>query len=99
MRREMHQIEPEELMAYLDGELAPQRASQAADHLSHCRACQTVAADMQSVSRRLLEWQIDEPGPRVDRTVSSAPLPARTQTAWRRSVPWIAGLAAAGIVF
>lgn len=98
MRREMHPIEPEELMAYLDGELALQRASVAAGHLLHCRECQTVAAEMQSVSRRLLEWQIDEPGPRVDRGVSSARLPERTRPAWRRGVPWIAGLAAACLV-
>jgi hypothetical protein len=98
MRREMHPIEPEELMAYLDGELAPQRASEAAQHVSQCRECQTVAAEMQSVSRRLLEWQIDEPGPRVDRAVNSARPPERTRPAWRRGVPWIVGLAAACLV-
>ena len=65
MRHEMHPIEPEELMAYLDGELPPQRASIASDHLSHCLDCQLAAAEMQDVSRRLLDWQIEEPAPRV----------------------------------
>ena len=94
----MHPIEPEELMAYLDGELAPQRASEAAHHLSHCPECQSAAAEMQSVSRKLLEWQVEEPGPRVERAVNSARRPERAGSAWRRGVPWIVGLAAAGVV-
>jgi hypothetical protein len=94
----MHPIEPEELMAYLDGELMPQRASEAAHHLSHCRECQSAAAEMQSVSRRLFDWQIEEPGPRVEHAINSARLPERPRPAWRRGVLWIAGLAAACIV-
>jgi anti-sigma factor RsiW len=62
----MHPIEPEELMAYLDGELLPQRASVAGHHLSHCLDCQLAAAELQDVSRRLLEWQIEELVPRVE---------------------------------
>ena len=91
----MHPIEPEELMAYLDGELPPQRASIAGDHLSHCLDCQLAAAEMQDVSRRLLEWQIEEPAPRVEQAVTSARPPEKLRPAWRRGVPWIAGLAAA----
>jgi len=91
----MHPIEPEELMAYLDGELPPQRASIAGDHLSHCRDCQLAAAEMQDVSRRLLEWQIEEPAPRVEQAIDSARPPQKLRPAWRRGVPWIAGLAAA----
>ena len=91
----MHPIEPEELMAYLDGELPPQRASIAGDHLSHCLDCQLAAAEMQDVSRRLLEWQIEEPAPRVEQAVNSARRRKKLRPAWRRGVPWIAALAAA----
>jgi hypothetical protein len=91
----MHPIEPEELMAYLDGELPPQRASIAGDHLSHCLDCQLAAAEMQDVSRRLLEWQVEEPAPRVEQAIDSAYLPEKPRPTWRRGVPWIAGLAAA----
>jgi hypothetical protein len=93
----MHPIEPEELMAYLDGELPPERASEAAHHLSDCRECQSAAAEMQSVSRRLLEWQIEEAGPRVERAMDSERPTARSRPIWRRGAPWIAGLAAACI--
>lgn len=61
MERTAHPISQEELMAYLDGELAPVQAAAAAAHLEHCRECQSVAADLQSVSRHLLEWQIEQP--------------------------------------
>jgi len=54
-----HPIEQEELMAYLDGELPVNRAAAAAVHLESCRDCQSLAADLQGVQRRLLEWQVD----------------------------------------
>jgi Domain of unknown function (DUF4349) len=98
MRREMHPIKPEELMAYLDGELALGQVSEAAGHLLRCGECRTAAADLQSVSRRLLEWQVEEPGPRVEIAVNSTRVPERTRPAWRRGVPWIIGLTAACIV-
>ena len=59
MPRINHPIEQEELMAYLDGELPIDRASAAAGHLERCRECQGLAADLQSVSRRLMEWQVE----------------------------------------
>jgi len=54
-----HLIEPEELMAYLDGELSHDRAATAAAHLEHCRECQAIAADVQSVSRQMMAWQVE----------------------------------------
>ena len=72
MRREMHPIEPEELMAYLDGELLPERAAEAAQHIPDCQECQLAVAEMQRVSRRLVEWQVDEPGARVEQAINSA---------------------------
>jgi len=56
---ERHPIEPEELMAYLDGELPLERAAEAAAHLERCRDCQAVAGDLQGVSRRLMVWQVE----------------------------------------
>lgn len=95
----MHPIEPEELMAYLDGELAPERASEAAQHLLDCRECQAVAADVQSVSRKLVAWQVEEHGPELVRVVGLERLPERERPVWRRRWPWVVGLAAAaGVV-
>ena len=83
----MHPIESEELMAYLDGELMPPRASEAAQHLSHCRECQSAAAEMQCVSRRLLEWQIEESGPRIEQAINSERPLKRSRPIWRRGGP------------
>jgi hypothetical protein len=55
----IHPIEQEELMAYLDGELPVDRAALAAGHIEHCRECQSLAADLQGISRRLMEWQVE----------------------------------------
>src|SRR2546426_1080121 len=59
MARKEHVIEPEELMAYLDGELSPDRAAAASQHLELCRECQAIAADLQSVSRQMMAWQVE----------------------------------------
>ncbi len=56
-----HPISPEELMAYLDGELTERQAAQASEHLRQCRDCQALAADLQAVSRNLAAWEIELP--------------------------------------
>jgi Domain of unknown function (DUF4349)/Putative zinc-finger len=57
-----HAFEAEEVMAYLDGELEPQRAAALAGHLEHCTECQSVAKELRMVSGRMLNFQI-EPAP------------------------------------
>jgi len=59
MLKHTHPIEQEELMAYLDGELPAIPAATAAAHLENCRECQELAADLQSVTRRMIAWQVD----------------------------------------
>ena len=53
MSTNRHPIEQEELMAYLDGELPPDRATEALSHLELCPECQTLAADFRGVSQEL----------------------------------------------
>jgi hypothetical protein len=56
-----HPFEQDELMAYLDGELPADRATEVLSHLELCSQCQAVAADFQSVSRELLAWEVESP--------------------------------------
>jgi Domain of unknown function (DUF4349)/Putative zinc-finger len=56
-----HAIEPEEMMAYLDGELPDARASEAITHLERCAECQKLAADLRRVSQEMAAWQVDPP--------------------------------------
>jgi hypothetical protein len=59
MNQRNHTIEPEELMAYLDGELSPERAAATASHLSQCTECQARAAEFAEISKGLLEWEAE----------------------------------------
>jgi hypothetical protein len=61
MSTNKHPIEPEELMAYLDGELPTDRATVALSHHELCPECQTLAADFRSVSQELMAWEIQSP--------------------------------------
>ncbi len=60
MSTDNHPIEQEELMAYLDGELAANRAVAAAAHLEHCAECQELAADLEKVSQQMMAWEVEE---------------------------------------
>ncbi|HLK52590.1 MAG TPA: DUF4349 domain-containing protein [Candidatus Angelobacter sp.] len=62
MSRNNHPIENEELMAYLDGELATDRAVEAAAHLEHCQECQELAADLRQLSQEMMAWEVEELG-------------------------------------
>lgn len=56
-----HAIEPEEMMAYLDGELSASRAAEAMTHLERCAECQKLAADLRRVSQEMAAWQVKPP--------------------------------------
>src|ERR1700686_2193071 len=62
MSKSNHPIEQEELMAYLDGELATDRAVAAAAHLEHCQDCQELATDLRKLSQELMAWEVEESG-------------------------------------
>jgi hypothetical protein len=61
-----HPIEQDELMAYLDGELAARRAAEAASHLKQCPECQKLASDLQEVSEMMVAWQLDVEGTEME---------------------------------
>jgi len=92
-----HPIEQEELMAYLDGELPVDRAGSAAEHLEHCRECQSLAADLQGVSRRLMEWQVSVGQasglPVVAAALKGPKLHKHSRRIWR----WVWAAAATGV--
>jgi len=56
-----HAIEPEEMMAYLDGELPATRAAEAMTHLERCAECQKLAADLRRISQEMSAWQVEPP--------------------------------------
>src|SRR5258708_1015413 len=61
----IHEFQPEEVMAYLDGEITGGRALVVADHLQQCAECSAVADDFCALSQQLIAWKI-EPSPLVE---------------------------------
>lgn len=102
MKLSTHPVSQDELMAYLDGELPVNQAAAVAAHLEHCRECQALAADLESVGRRLLEWQIETPSDQMSEPVHQAldcmaqPPPETRRLSLKR--PWIWIAASAGIL-
>jgi hypothetical protein len=94
-----HAIEPEELMAYLDGELASGRAAEAMTHLDRCPECQRLAADLRRVSQELTAWQVEPPI--LVPPVVEMPKPAIRVAAlplWRDSPAWAWTAAGAAVI-
>src|ERR1700730_7484533 len=56
-----HAFEPEEVMAYLDGELEPRRAASLAVHLDHCADCQALASELRATAERLVGFEVEAP--------------------------------------
>ena len=113
MQSDIHPVEPEELMAYLDGELPVERAAETATHLEECRECQILAAELKSVSEGLTAWDIEVKEFPLSDAVEQAleepeqdPQKAASERRWhwlggRRLpwfTPWIGGALAGGVV-
>lgn len=60
MLKSGHPIEPEELMAYLDGELEVERSQVAAEHLERCAVCREASEDFRRVSRAMSGWEVED---------------------------------------
>jgi hypothetical protein len=72
MSTNRHPIEQEELMAYLDGELPTDQATEALSHLELCPECQTLAGDFRRVSQELMAWEVESPETGVPSELNAA---------------------------
>ncbi len=72
MTAETHPIEPELVMAYLDGELSPDEAARVAQHLDQCKDCAEVAAALRSVSAQATSWNVEAAPKRIANEVLAA---------------------------
>jgi hypothetical protein len=104
-----HAFDREEVMAYLDGQIADEpRTVAVRAHIDACEECRGLMASIQGVAARLREWGV-EPAPerlrppvtpwvepRAD--VESEPPRRHGLMAWLRWPRWAIGLAAAGLL-
>jgi hypothetical protein len=69
MTAETHRIDKELVMAYLDGELLPERATRIANHLDQCVECRELAADLRGTSSQMLAWSVEPASKRLNDAV------------------------------
>ena len=110
MSKISHPIEPEELMAYLDGELMADRAAATAAHLGECSECQGLVAELRGVSQNLKVWKVEPPESSTPPKIATALAARRLQSrgvspthrrSWlevlgrrRATVAWVGAVAA-----
>ena len=109
MNKIMHPIEPEELMAYVDGELTAARAASAAAHLGDCEECQLLVAGFRNVSQNLRAWKVESlesaMAPSIAIALAGHRLASRSVAPTRRrwseifrqrwsTIAWVGGVAA-----
>jgi hypothetical protein len=78
MNATTHAIAPEEIMAYLDGELPAVRVQFASEHVGSCPDCRAQVQELQSTSQKLLSWKVG---------ALPSPIETGVQAATRGSVP------------
>lgn len=72
MNRTTHPVEPEEVMAYFDGELAGARAADVAAHLEQCGECRARAGELRLVSQQVAGWEVEPPPQGLSERVTAA---------------------------
>lgn len=98
-----HEFNREEVMAYLDGELAPARALQVHAHVETCPECSALASDLRQVSTNLRDWTVESAPSRLVAPAGMPTPPVRRW--WPRALAlpiaprWIAiGVASAAVL-
>jgi len=71
-RTVQHAFDPQEIMAYLDGELEPQRAAALAGHLVDCAECQEIAKGFRSISERLMDFEVEPAASQIGVAIQEA---------------------------
>ncbi|SRR6266404_1984499 len=59
MNTATHPVAPEEVMAFLDGELPTAQAQSVFDHVKHCADCSNLASQFGDTKHRLASWKVE----------------------------------------
>ncbi len=62
MNTAKHEFLPEEVMAFLDGELSPERSAAISAHIKSCPQCSVVVQEVRGAAQNLASWKV-EPAP------------------------------------
>jgi hypothetical protein len=66
MNNVTHPIAPEEIMAFLDGELSTARTVSVSAHISQCAECKETVSSFRKTSNSLSEWKVPATPPRAE---------------------------------
>jgi hypothetical protein len=98
----IHEVDREDVMAFLDGELSGDRAAAIRAHLDRCPECRTLADDLRRVSARLSTWQVGHPSDALVMPIVGTAMPSRSPRSWfgaHLTVPrWAIAAAAALLI-
>ena len=84
-----HTVSPEEVMAFLDGELAPEEANAVSQHLEECPECAYVAEQFREMSRGIANWEIEALPAKAEDSILTAMAVAKARNpSWIRQ-PWV----------
>ena len=67
-----HAVVPEEVMAFLDGELAAERAAVIATHLQTCAECSALATHFRGLSGQVAAWRVEQAPANLGEVASAA---------------------------
>jgi type IV pilus assembly protein PilA len=67
-----HPFTPEEVMAFVDGELSADRAQSISAHLDQCAECSRLAAEQRGLSLQMTSWRVEVVPERVSGRVEAA---------------------------
>ena len=60
MNTTAHTVSPEDLMAFLDGELSASAAESVAAHLADCEECAGIVTQFRNISQSLSLWTVPD---------------------------------------
>ena len=84
-----HTVSPEEVMAFLDGGLAPEEANAVSQHLEECPECAYVAEQFREMSRGIANWEIEALPAKAEDSILTAMAVAKARNpSWIRQ-PWV----------
>ena len=66
MNATTHKFLPEDVMAFLDGELSPEQSDVLTAHLNECADCSAVAGNFRGLSNQLAAWQVQQVPASID---------------------------------
>ncbi len=104
-----HPFTPEEIMAFVDGELSADRAQSLSAHIDECAECSTLANELRSTSQGAAVWKVGTlPSMIEDKVHAAATATAASPRNWGRGLfqrahlgtwkQWLLGLSATAAV-